>query len=51
MAKINEAWNAASTEMYAAAGDPAAQTDPAAPNGNTSQSDSNVEDVAFEDVK
>ncbi len=54
MAKINEAWNAASTEMYAAAGDPAAQTDPSgngASNGNASQTDSNVEDVAFEDVK
>ncbi len=54
MAKINEAWNAASTEMYAAAGaqDPMAGQQPNGAGGNgAQQADDHVEDASFEEVK
>lgn len=53
MEKINEAWKAASEEMYAAqqqAGGADAGAQQAQPNGNDAQGD-NVEDVDFEEVK
>ena len=54
MEKINEAWKAASEEMYAAQGG-AEGANPGAdaqeqPEANTDQGD-NVEDVDFEEVK
>ena len=53
MEKINEAWKAASEEMYAAqqqAGGTDAGAQQAQPEGNTDSGD-NVEDVDFEEVK
>ncbi len=55
MEKINAAWNAASQEIYAAAGaqgaDPMGRQQPNASAGGNSASDENVTDVNFEEVK
>ena len=48
--KINEAWKAASEEMYKAQEGAQGASSDAAPNAETSQED-NVEDVDFEEVK
>jgi molecular chaperone DnaK len=50
MAKINEAWKAASEEMYAAEQGAASGDTAAEPEAADAQGD-NVEDVDFEEVK
>ena len=53
--KINEAWKAASEEMYKAQaegqGGPADGTEPTADAGATESENADVEDVDFEEVK
>ena len=50
MTTINEAWKAASEEMYADQGAAGAGAQQGQPEANTAQED-NVEDVDFEEVK
>jgi len=51
MEKINEAWKAASEEMYKAEQEGQAQGAPAGDAGNAEPEGDNVEDVDFEEVK
>ena len=51
MEKINEAWKAASEEMYAAQGGADAGAQQAQPEAGNADEGDNVEDVDFEEVK